>query len=94
MIEGASLPPAGVSTDITDRKRAEEALRQSEERFRLLFQQAAVGIKRLDAQGRLLEVNDKQCDILGYSRDELLQLSLTDVTHPEDMPHEQAELCD
>jgi PAS domain S-box-containing protein len=67
---------------------ARRALRESEERFRLLFHQAAVGIKRLDPEGRFLEVNDKLCDILGYPRSELLRLSLKEVTHPEDLPVE------
>jgi PAS domain S-box-containing protein len=52
-----------------------------------------VGIKRLNREERLLEVNDRQCDILGYSRDELLQLSLADFTHAEDLPHEREELA-
>ena len=78
--------------DVTEKRRAHESLLAAEERFRLLFQQAAVGIKRLDRQGRLLEVNDKLCDILGYSREELLRLSLKDITHAEDLPLEQAKL--
>ena len=69
--------------------RAAEALRESEERFRLLFQQAAVGIRRVDLQERLLEVNDKTCEILGYPREELLSRSLKDFTHPEDLPRER-----
>jgi PAS domain S-box-containing protein len=83
------------SVSRTDRRRhrAEETLRESEERFRLLFQQAAVGIKQLDPTGRLLEVNDKLCDILGYSREELLHLALADITHPEDLAREQAKLA-
>ena len=82
------------SVNRTDQSRrlAEEALRESEERFRLLFAQAAVGIKRMDPRGRMLEVNDKLCDILGYSRAELLLLSLANITHPEDLAREQAEL--
>jgi PAS domain S-box-containing protein len=74
------------------RRQTEEALRESEVRFRLLFAQAAVGIKRMDPQGRMLEVNDKLCDILGYSRAELLLLSLADITHPDDLASEQTEL--
>ena len=74
------------------RRLAEDALRESEMRFRLLFAQAAVGIKRMDFQGHILEVNDKLCEILGYSRVELLQLTLAHITHPEDLALEQAEL--
>ncbi|HYK89754.1 MAG TPA: ATP-binding protein, partial [Acidobacteriota bacterium] len=83
------------SVNRTDRRRrqAEETLRESEERFRLLFEQAAVGINRLDQEGRLLEVNDTLCSILGYSREELLNLSLDDLTYPEDRPREQSELA-
>ncbi len=83
----------GANREVTEEKRAAQALRESEERFRLLFQQAAVGIKRLDLQERLLEVNDKVCEILGYSREELLPLSLKDYTHPEDLPRERAQIA-
>jgi PAS domain S-box-containing protein len=82
-------------TDLIDsfeHTRVEEALKQSQERFRLLFHQAAVGIKRLDHDGHLLEVNNKLCEILGYARGELLQLSLSDITYPEDMSLEQEQL--
>jgi PAS domain S-box-containing protein len=75
-----------------NRRQAQEALRESEERFRLLFAQAAVGIKRMDTQGRILEINDKLCDILGYSRADALQLSLANITHPEDLVSEQVQL--
>ncbi len=69
------------------------ALRESEERFRLLFQQAAVGIRRVDLQERLLEVNDKVCEILGYTREELLSRSLKDFTYPEDLPRERLQIA-
>jgi len=74
------------------RRQAQEALRESEVRYRLLFEQAAVGIKRMDVEGRMLEVNDKLCDILGYSRPELLLLSLANITHPDDLAGEQVQL--
>ncbi len=74
--------------------RVEEALRESEERFRLLFQQAAIGIKRLDLAGeRMLEVNDRLCEILGYSRNELLKMSLADFTHADDVALERKGLA-
>jgi PAS domain S-box-containing protein len=78
-------------TDL-ERRLALDSLRESEERFRLLFQQAAVGIKRLDPHGLVIEVNDKLCQILGYSREELLYLTLAQITHPEDLAAEEAEL--
>ncbi|MDZ8052634.1 MAG: ATP-binding protein [Aulosira sp. ZfuCHP01] len=72
--------------DITARKRAEAALSASEERFRAIVNQAAVGIAQTDLTGRFLLVNQKYCDILGYSTSELLQTSLEEIIHPDDWP--------
>ena len=66
----------GTCIDITDLKRAEDALRESEERFRGTFENAAVGIAHKDVTGRFLRVNEKFCDIVGYTRDELLTRTL------------------
>lgn len=70
--------------DITKRKQIGEALRQSEERFRATFEQAAVGITHAELDGRFVRVNQKFCDIVGYTREELLERTLHDITHPED----------
>jgi two-component system, sensor histidine kinase and response regulator len=70
--------------EITDRKRAEAALRESEERFRGSFENAAVGIAHKDVTGRLLRVNEKLCDIVGYTREELLPRTWQDITYPGD----------
>jgi PAS domain S-box-containing protein len=74
-----------LARDITDRRRAEEELRESEERFRGTFENAAVGIAHTDPTGRLLRVNEKFCAIVGYPRDELLQKTFQDITHPDDL---------
>src|SRR5215813_14325972 len=75
----------GTCTDITDLLQIEEALRESEERFRGTFENAAVGIAHRDATGRFLRVNEKICALVGYSREELLQKTVRDITHPDDL---------
>ncbi len=62
-----------------------DALRQSEERYRALFEQAGTGIAHVSIAGRFIEVNSKLCDILGYPREELLELTWQDITHPDDI---------
>jgi PAS domain S-box-containing protein len=75
----------GVQRDISDRKKAEAALRDSEERFRATVEQAAVGITHPDITGRYLRVNQKFCEIVGYTASELLSLTWMDVSYPEDI---------
>ncbi len=73
-----------LQNDIAERRRAEENLRESEERFRATFEQAAVGIAHVGSDGRFLRVNDKLCEITGYPRDELLRVTFRSLTNPED----------
>jgi two-component system, sensor histidine kinase and response regulator len=86
--EGKLVRFIGSFVDITDLKRAEQALRESEERFRGTFENAAVGIAHRDLQCRFLRVNDKFCSIVGYSRGELLEMTFQDITHPQDLAAE------
>jgi len=69
--------------------RAAEAIRESEERFRAIFEHSAVGISQVSPDGRYLRVNQKLCEITGYSRSELLKLSFTDITHPSDLARDE-----
>jgi PAS domain S-box-containing protein len=74
-----------IVVDITGRKRVETALRESEERFRATFEQAAVGISHVSLDGYWLRVNNRLCEITGYGRDELLAMTFKDLTVPEDL---------
>jgi len=69
-----------------------DRLRESEERYANMVELAAIGISHVDVNGRFIHVNRKLCDMLGYTRDELLALSVGDVSHPEDRHHTDKDL--
>jgi two-component system, OmpR family, sensor histidine kinase VicK len=71
--------------DVSERKQAEEALRTREAQYRTLVEQAADAILIADATGKLVEANPRACKMLGYNRDELLQLQLDQVVNAEGM---------
>jgi PAS domain S-box-containing protein len=75
----------GVVRDITARKRAEESLRESEERFRKIFVEGPLGMAVVGLDYRLVRVNQTLCRMLGYSEAELTALTFPDITHPEDI---------
>jgi len=75
-----------ISRDITERKRAEEALRESELRFRAVYERSPIGIALVDSRtGRFLQVNPRFCEIAGRKGEELLQMDLASITHPDDI---------
>jgi PAS domain S-box-containing protein len=78
-----------VSVDITDRKRALNALRDSEERFHALVEQASDPFFMGDTDGNFVEVNQQTCEALGYTREELLQMNARDVEVVIDLPGAQ-----
>jgi diguanylate cyclase (GGDEF)-like protein/PAS domain S-box-containing protein len=67
----------GIATDINERK-------ENEARYRATFDQAAAGIAHVTPDLRFIEVNQKLCDLLGYTREELLELTVLQVMHPDD----------
>ncbi len=69
--------------DITERKKAEEALRENEERFRTVFEGGALGMAILDLESRFEHINAMFCRLLGYDEVELVGSSFIDITHPE-----------
>lgn len=76
---------AGLAEDVTERIRAEGAAQEAENRFRATFEQAAVGMAHIGLDGRFLRLNDKLCEITGYSRTELQSRTFQDITHPDDL---------
>jgi PAS domain S-box-containing protein len=76
----------GMISAVTERKRAEETLRQSEEKFRSVFRDAGVGMVIVSPEGRFLAANGTFCDCLGYTEKELLGKTVQSVTFGEDWP--------
>lgn len=75
----------GTSLDITERKQAEEALKESEQRFYEAFEYAAIGMALVALDGHWLKVNRSLCQITGYSEKELLSTNFQAITHPDDL---------
>ncbi len=71
--------------DITERTMAENELRAAEERFRVAFLHAPIGIALVELDGRYKQVNRALCEILGYGEDELLGKTFKEITHPDDL---------
>ena len=70
---------------LEDQNHSQQALKANEMLFRHTFEQAAVGMSHIDLAGNFIRVNQRQCDILGYSADELLHINYQTITHPEDV---------
>ena len=83
-----------MESDITQRKRAEETLRQSEEKFRSVFRDAGVGMIIVSPEGRFLAANRTFCECLGYTEEELREKTVESVTFHEDLPGFSRKLCE
>jgi PAS domain S-box-containing protein len=91
---GQPLSIIGINYDATERKKILEVLRESEERFRGVFEQSFSGIVLCDFKGRILEVNPTFCRMLGYMERELVGRKILDLTHPEDREIERANVME
>ena len=81
---GKVLGLQGIIHDISERKRAEEALRQSEQRYRSIFEEGPLGMAIVDIGGKFLQVNPRLCGMLGYGPEELVGRAFTAFTHADD----------
>ena len=74
-----------IARDITERKKIENALQESEELFRRTFEHAGVGIVHVAPNGQFLRINKHFCDIFGHSEDKMLKLTFQDITHSDEL---------
>lgn len=79
--------------NITERKLSEDALRESEERFRLAFEENTVGMAMTDQENRYIRVNQAFCRMLGYTEKEMLKKKISDVTHPGDFKRQMEDMA-
>ena len=82
--DGNIVGASGIGREIGARKQAEDALRENEARFRAIFESSAVGISRVDRDGRVVEVNPAIERILGYTTQELRGRRFAEISHPDD----------
>ena len=78
--------------DITARVKVEERLRDREQLLSAIFSQSATGLAQVDLEGRFSLVNDAYCELTGYTREELMNLRMQDITHPEDLARNLKQL--
>ncbi len=90
--EGRIIEYQTVGRDITARKRAEVALKESEQQLQLIFENAPIGMALTDLSKSFIKVNKAYCDIIGYSKKELLNMTYEEITHPDDINMENVIL--
>jgi PAS domain S-box-containing protein len=83
--KGNIIGVIGFSVDITERKQAEAALRESEERFRTIFESAAIGISVADLEGRIIACNPALQRMMGCAADELIGKTFMEISHPDEL---------
>lgn len=83
--DGSVVGYHGIIRDVTDQKRADEALRESEELFRKVFEQGPLGMAIVGLDYRCIAINDTFCKMVGYTEAEITKLTLAEITHPDDI---------
>lgn len=83
--EGKIIRWFGTNTDITEQRKTEEALRKNEQRLQAIFNNVAMGIVEVDNEDRFIYVNERICQILGYTKEELIGKTIFEITAPEDL---------
>ncbi|MGA3048019.1 MAG: PAS domain S-box protein [Terracidiphilus sp.] len=83
--QGQPAKMRGIIKDISERKRAEMQLRDNEKRYRETFERAAIGIVHTSLEGRILRCNERFAEIIGYSPEEVCNLTFHEITPPEDL---------
>jgi len=85
---------SGIMEDITEWKHAETAMKISEERFRIIFDQAPLGIALIDSiSAQFIEVNTKFSEIVGRTKDEMTQIDWVSITHPDDIKEDSENMA-
>jgi len=91
--DGCPARLAGTCQDVTEERATRAALQAAEERFRCSFDEARIGMLIIGLDGRYLRVNDAFCEIVGYSHEQLADLSRSSITHPDDTAADAAAEC-
>jgi PAS domain S-box-containing protein len=81
-----------MAQDVTDKRRAQAALAESETTLRAVFEEAAIGLAEVGLDGRWLRVNPRLCQMLGYTEVEFADLTFQDISHPDDLAADLAEV--
>jgi len=91
--DGGIIAGMGFTQDVTETRRAERELRESEEHFRLAFEYSPIALALVGPDGRYLQANPAMCELTGYTDRELLDRTVADLTHPDDLDADAAAMA-